>query len=611
MPRRAYASLYPLLALCVAHAGDVPDGRRTALTGDKPDATILHRDIDGDGKPDIVERWWNGKRVRWLDENRDLRPDDSRGDQIADTMQIDMDGDGAYDGLSDMNIKWVDRDRDGVPDVQVFAHNPKKWPGGGGSAHWMLFINHDQRGVLGWMDWAKWDFDCWGYSGACNWLPNYHDGDFLKIHQPAFALKDPRLNWENPFSFFDLDGDGLNEMAMRWCSPFKPTADGTVDIEERFNEAFITFDLDNDSSKGNEVDFDLSLRASGLSELTYGDWKHRIDGLKGDTRFDACFQFNNWRRIDEVVYIPRDQQYDTFFRYGAKMMQFTFDEDDDDHRWERVEMMYPEWKGKAADPWSAKHQKGHGAKDDAPDTAPGLAMHPQADTLGDRGEFDTDNSGNGQLYIGRFDRKLHLYGAEWGAWAVDQGGRFHGGWGTPSPQPLATRVQEVVRYTDTDKNGFIDRIEFDYDGDRTIDLTVNLLDWKTAQDPNPDVTGILDTRTLGWKGLHERFAVMAEQSWQEALALYRAAWRRGLTDETMDRLAVASSHGERYDHAWWLKERILRRARAVIAEQRTAHPAQADTLAILDQDLVRAVYLGHFLGNGAAAVAAIDRIPSR
>jgi len=34
----------------------------------------VQRDIDGDGKPDMVERWWNGKRVRWLDENGDLRP---------------------------------------------------------------------------------------------------------------------------------------------------------------------------------------------------------------------------------------------------------------------------------------------------------------------------------------------------------------------------------------------------------------------------------------------------------------------------------------------------------------------------------------------------------
>ena len=41
----------------------------------------MRLDINGDGKPDILERWWNGKRVRWLDENADLLPTDTRGDQ--------------------------------------------------------------------------------------------------------------------------------------------------------------------------------------------------------------------------------------------------------------------------------------------------------------------------------------------------------------------------------------------------------------------------------------------------------------------------------------------------------------------------------------------------
>ena len=38
---------------------------------------------------------------------------------------------------------------------------------------------------------------------------------------------------------------------------------------------------------------------------------------------------------------------------------------------------------------------------------------------------------------GVFDRKLHLAGAEWGAWLVDKNAEFHGGFKTPSP---ATRT---------------------------------------------------------------------------------------------------------------------------------------------------------------------------
>jgi hypothetical protein len=599
-----------VLTAALVHGTESRDWRRSALTSPSPDTAVLRQDIDGDGKADILERWWNGKRVRWLDENRDLRPGDTRGDLIADVLQIDMDGDGSYDGWHDMNIKWVDRDNDGVADVQAFAHNPARWTMGrrnpAAGSHWMLFINHDNRGVLGWMDWTKWDFDCWGYSGEGNWLPNYHDGDFVKIHQPPFAVKDPRLNWENPFSFFDMDGDGLNEMALRWCSPHRQNDQGEVTIDERFNEAFVTYDLDNDSSKGNEVDFDLTLRAVNPS-IGYGDWKHAMPGLKGDPRFDACFQFNNWRRIDEIVYIPRAEQYDTFFRSKPQQMWLVFDEDDDDRRWERVEMMYPVQPNTTVrtNPWSAKHFASHSDRELKPGETPGLAIHCQSDSLGDRGEFDEDNSGDGRLYIGRFDRKLHLYGAEWGAWTVDRGGRFHGGWGTPTPQPVAKKVEEVVRYTDTDKNGFIDRIEFDYDGDQTIDLTVNLLDWKTAENPEPDRAELLDARVLGWKGLHDQFKAMAEKSWQEALLLYRAAWRRGLTDDVMDRLAVASSFGERYDHAWWLKETLLRTTRAQLRAAASAEPAKAEEMKTLERELIRAIYLGDFAG----AAAVIERLP--
>src|SRR5260370_37434728 len=105
----------------------------------------------------------------------------------------------------------------------------------------------------------------------------------------------------------------------------------------------------------------------------------------------------------------------------------------------------------------------------APNERSGLGGHPQADSLGDRGEFDEDNSGGGKLYVGVFDRKLHLAGAEWGAWLVDKNAEFHSGVKTPSPKPQAPRVEGVVKYTDTDNNGFLDTDEYDYDGDRKID----------------------------------------------------------------------------------------------------------------------------------------------
>jgi hypothetical protein len=74
----------------------------------------------------------------------------------------------------------------------------------------------------------------------------------------------------------------------------------------------------------------------------------------------------------------------------------------------------------------------------------------------------------------------------------------------------------------------------------------------------------------------------------------------------MDRLAFASSSGERYDHAYWLKETILRRCLARLAEARQAQPDQAAALTALEKNLIRAVYLGDW----KSATETVGRIPS-
>jgi len=63
--------------------------------------------------------------------------------------------------------------------------------------------------------------------------------------------------------FFDYDGDGVSEMAMRWLDPVPPLDKGVTKLSGVLSEAFVTFDLDNDSTKGNETDYDMSLRGAG------------------------------------------------------------------------------------------------------------------------------------------------------------------------------------------------------------------------------------------------------------------------------------------------------------------------------------------------------------
>src|SRR5436190_261294 len=593
----------------------IPELRKTALKSSVPSDEIIRLDINKDGKPDILERWWNGKRVRWLDENGDMRSTDTRGDQVGDVLQIDKNGDGVYDGPNDINVKWADNDRDGRADLEAFVTQspewgPTKW--NAAESHWMIYIDVEKDGVLGWLDWTKFDFgnDNWGYTGLTDWLPDYNGNSiFLKVHRPPQSLPDPRLNWENPFAFFDFDNDGVSEMAMRWLDPVPPLENDKTNLTGVLNEAFVTFDLDNDSTKGNETDYDMSLRGVGGDGIPYRSMVHSYPALKGDPRFNDCFQWNNWRQIDELMYMPLEESYESFFSAGWKTMYLVVDEDDDDHRWERVEMYYPMhgFGGvKDIDIYSVKRWRRSNYAEQsmvAEGEKPGLSGHPQADSLGDRGEFDEDNSGNGKLYVGVFDRKLHLAGAEWGAWTVDKNAEFHGGVKTPSPKPLATRVEEVVKYTDTDNNGFLDTVEYDYDGDRKVDLKMSLLDYKSAQNPHPDVATLIDTHGVGWKGLNELFTKISNQSFQEGLDVYRAAWRKGLTTPEIDRLASASAIGERYDHGYWLKEKIFREIRRRLRDLKQSQPA----LEKLEKDLIRLYYLGEF----EAYARKISEVPGR
>jgi hypothetical protein len=40
-------------------------------------------------------------------------------------LQVDMNGDGYYDGVTDQNIKWADND--GRADVQAWSTQPPEW----------------------------------------------------------------------------------------------------------------------------------------------------------------------------------------------------------------------------------------------------------------------------------------------------------------------------------------------------------------------------------------------------------------------------------------------------------------------------------------------------
>lgn len=511
---------------------------------------VLRYDATGDGKPDILERWWNGKRCRWFDENGDMTSADQRGDMVGDSLQVDMDGDGFYDGAEDMNVKWTDSDGDGKADLMTVSVNPGAdqddiW---GKHSHYMHFVDLDGDGVNHYIDWQTFKFDAWRHTGGANFSPDYNgDSIFIKTHLPPWALEDPRTNWENPFAFYDFDDDGCTEMAIRYLNHH------TLKGEKRAYDGFvktvqIAFDLDNDSQYGREQSFDLSIGYHDGKGYDYRNHVHQFPGLKAPEWVLPYYRYSNYRKIDELVYTPHGLCFDKTVETKWRRSELAFDEDGDDHRWERV-CMY-----KQGDPY-----KPHLPRSKDNDS---VVRGVQVDTLGDRTEWDDDFSGEGKLYIGSWDGKLHLLGAESGVWLVDDGS-YAGSGNAPrlSSRKIAPKVGEVVQYADRDGDGVFDFITYDYDGDKTVDLTVNLNDYPKHRPK------LLLPSEQKWNGLHETFKRLARKSWDEAQLLYRAAWRAGITDDELDELAIAASTWEKYDHGYWLKEKLFRKLYASLEDE--------------------------------------------
>ena len=604
---RIIPCLLSILAIPTGLAAVEIDWRRTALTGSKPDDQILRLTIGNGDKPNILERWWNGKRVRWLDEAGTMKAGDVRGSLVNSSLQFDMNGDGFYDGDDDMNVRWSDTDGDGVPDFQAIVLMPGGWDEKTktyrNTGQFATMRNHDRRGVLWWLNWTNINYHTawWDTTGTCAWLPNYHgNNDFTKNLWAPHLMDDPRLSWENPFSFYDEDGDGVSEMSVRWATAL-PLGKPRYTIPATLEMAHVSYDLDNNSGYGSETAYDLTLHGT-RGKVDYSTMSQPIPGFAGKTVFDPCFQHNEWRRLTELLHVDRRQAHDLAFTTPWKEWWLTFDEDGDDRRWERVETYYPYRKigGAPVDPFSISTPKVDDAK-------PGPSWHPQSDSLGDRGEFDLDNSGGGKLYIGKFDKKLHLYGAEWGVWLVDRNAEFQGGrdaQSRKSTKPRAKQVGEVVKYTDTDSDGFIDTIAFSYKGDQTYDFTVSLKEYAKDGD-EAQKAEIIDPRALGWKGMHELYQKLATQAWDDALAIYRAAWKRDLTSPEIDRLAAGASLRERHMNAWWITEGVFRAIRQRILTRIDQQPAQAQSLRRYLGELIAANYSG----RTADTVRLIDSCP--
>jgi hypothetical protein len=507
--------------------------------------TPRREDLNGDGKPDaIFSMTHSGVPVLWLDENGNMEWDDLEGDTANDCLLIDRNKDGVYGGQGDLIIKWVDNDGDGKADMQLVVDYPDVrtddvWPNG----HYMWVIDTDKDDIFNYINWNRFTINAWDHSGICDFMLDYSGKSaFLKIHASTYHMNDLRLNWETPFLFYDFDDDGLSEMAIRVLDSPDRKANpdkganhpDNMQLNGKADWISISVDLDNDNRPGNEFDFDFTLNFRGEG-FDYTDQVHKINNMRGLPEADKFFIDPRFRKLNELIYPDHDSVFDLIFKRGKwQQVYFVFDEDDDCARWERVELYDP------LDPFLIGARQG------------GIDNNTQSDASGDRGEWDMDNSGGGKLYIGRFDGRLHLYGAEWGCWRIDQNAGAYQGF----DRKFSGRDPEVfgtVRYSDTDDNGFIDCIEYDLDGDKVFETVVKLKELGID-----DHCELIDVSGFTCDHYLTMFRGLADNMWNNALKAEKYARRFGLNTAWYAKLKQTASLRQKYDNGYWLQFYLYR-----------------------------------------------------
>jgi hypothetical protein len=514
--------------------------------------SVVRVDIDGDGDPDLIRAILNDSiPIVWIDDDDDMKIDAEEGDTDADCLLIDRNHDGIFAGPYDFCIDWIDTNADGRADIQLIINNAGlklrnyfDW-----GADFMYIMDEDQDQIMHYVDWNKIQMRAWEHSGQSNFYKDYHGNTtFLKMHASTFRIAELPYNWENPFIFFDDDKDGLTEMAIRLVdSPvfrdstkaiplFQNTSpEYDVQYTKRIDYAALTWDLDNDNAPGNEFDFDMSILFKGKG-FSYEKLAHRFPTMKGPTPTQINWYDKRWREIDTLYYPDRKQAQPLIFKQGDwQECRLVFDEDDDCNRWERVEFYDPK------DLFKTGREKG------------GLDHNGQADVVGDRGEFDQDNSGKGELYIAPFDARIHLFGAEWGAWRIDQQAYAYQGFGGLYEKWNKGRLQVepttfgTVLYKDTDGNGFIDEVQYDLNGDHQFEQVISFKALGISDQQTR--INLVNSNTASMQAL---FKQVANLSWEKAQFWLSYAKKQQLNTQWYAFYQKPKSMHQKYEDGFWL-----------------------------------------------------------
>lgn len=389
----------------------LPDAIHDARVLMWPDSTLRFTpSSERDGRPGV---WaWRSGFDLYLAVDENFSEEDpvtalGRPDSLEDVWFVDMESDGTLDRVCD----WEDLDGDGLTDRQLlFQLTP-----GMLSPDRLAAIVVEQRGP----DRRFWHLRRLQYvQNFCQWKTDFSGEGFFA----AVVYDDAAGTWEgfdeSPFCFFDLEGDGISDEAVR------------LSIESRRARSIRwSWDVDGDAGRvgpgnpgGANYDYDVSIATEGRVTLREQDL--------------TPLPLRNGATVD-IVSPDSIRTWATRTRWSKAML--TWDEVD-----RNVDPSDPEG-----------HERWEGV---IGQDVPGFLQvgGPGSGAFGKRFEIDANGDGNLQLYVSGHDGKIHLVGAERG-W-ID--------WDDDGDDVRDRRL----RMEDTDLDGYFDLWAWDRDGDGKDDL---------------------------------------------------------------------------------------------------------------------------------------------
>jgi len=393
--------------VAVAKVKNLPAGERLKL------------DTDGDGKIDTIYFIDNDPKhqaqfrpilVKVIDQDGDMDRDGD-GDLDSDLYVADWHADGTVDAV----VEYRDTNGDnGVDEMGIYTYSAKNAKLGTDAIQ--VWWSRDVAGTH-----QLWDTINYRYQQPeCQFRTAFGGSEIFSSY--IFDTQKGRWipSWENPFAFYDEDGDGLAEVAIRFS--------GSAD---RIESMRYSFDADNDTDGDNvhDYDFSFSCLAAGKRTITIPRTLMETVRLRGGP-VDPLLSWGNARRFGEST------------------------------NWDKVQLTWVENDNNVdSRPDGDPRERWEGVIASGTDQFPQVGG-PPVGLYNNRYEADLDNSGKMKLYYLSEDHRIHLSGADTGWLKVDY--NYDG------------KMDMEFRYRDTDRDGIIDTWEIDVDGDGTPDRTVHV-----------------------------------------------------------------------------------------------------------------------------------------